>query len=82
MPQNPDQWTQDDAVKLRQYIASHPKFLRVLNLRRPKIEGNTMESRAVTGSDMNGFLAATDAIDDMQRDISTGGDVGGYIDGR
>lgn len=80
MANDPDQWTQDDAIKLRDYIASHPKFLRVLTkTHRPKIEGNTVEARAVTGSDMNGFLVCIDAIDAMQRDPANNVDNAGFI---
>lgn len=79
MPQDPDTWTQTDAVGLRDYIAAHPKFLRCLQKRRPKIEGTTMEARAVTGSDANGFLAALDEIDAMQRDPNQFADDAGYI---
>lgn len=67
-PNDPDSWNQSDAVQLRTYIASHPKFIRVLAKRRPKIDGDTMEARAVTGSDVKGFLDCMDAIDALQRD--------------
>ena len=77
---DPHKWTQADAIKLREYIASHPKFLTVLmKSHRPKIEGVTVEARAVTGSDMNGFLICVDAIDAMQQDPIAGNDSAGFI---
>lgn len=79
-PEDPDDWTIDDAVALRQFIGNNPKFLRVLNKRRPKIEGVTMEARAVSGSDMNGFLIAIDAIDALQRDPNAGQENAGYLE--
>lgn len=63
------EWTQTDAVNLRTYLAANPKFLTILmDVHRPRVEGNTMEARAVTGSDLNGFLLAIDAIKAMQGD--------------
>lgn len=76
---DPDTWTQNDAITLREYTSKNPKFLRVLAKRRPKIEGNTMEARAVTGSDVNGFLSALEAIDSMQRDPNAGTESAGFL---
>lgn len=78
MDQDPDTWTLSDAIKLRQFIAENPKFLRALAAYRPKIEGTTMEARAVTGSDANGFMAAQDAIAIMQRDPTPQSDIAGF----
>lgn len=78
MDQDPDTWTIADAVALRSFIAGNPKFLRVLSSYRPKIEGTTMEARAVTGSDANGFMAAEDAIKLLQRDPSPQSDNAGF----
>lgn len=78
-PNDPDAWSQSDAVKLRNYILEHPKFMRVLAKRRPKIEGSTMEARAVTGSDVNGFLACMDTIEALQRDPDILSEDAGFI---
>lgn len=72
MAQDPFAWNQNDAIALRKFIGDNPKFLINLGRKRPKIEGTTMEARAVTGSDANGFLAALEAIDTMQRDPQQG----------
>lgn len=79
MADNPDKWNQGDAVRLRAFIADNPKFLRVLGKRRPKIEGATMEARAVTGSDVNGFLAAIEVIEELQQDPMPNSDNPGFI---
>jgi len=78
-PTDPDNWNQSDAVKLRSFIMENPKFIRVLMKRRPKIEGDTMEARAVTGSDVKGFLDCMDAIDSLQRDPEASNEDAGYI---
>lgn len=80
---NPVIWTQQDAVSLRTYIASNPKFLLILQRdHRPKIEGNTMEARAVTGSDVKGFFDAIDAITAMQQDPDKQTDEAGFLDNK
>lgn len=78
MDQDPDTWTVADAVALRSFIANNPKFTRVLAKQRPKIEGATMEARAVTGSDANGFMLALDVIDTLQRDPVPQSDNAGF----
>lgn len=77
--QDPDEWTQRDAIALRDFIAGNPKFLRVLVKRRPKIEGSTMEARAVTGSDVNGFLLAAEAIETLCLDPHQGVEDAGFL---
>lgn len=79
MAQDPDQWTIADAVALRLFLGDNPKFLRVLGKRRPKIEGATMESRAVTGSDANGYLLALDEIESLMREGIESSDNAGFI---
>lgn len=61
-----DTWTINDAVALRGYIFANPKFLRILTSRRPAIEGHTIEERAVTGSEANGFMIALEEIEALQ----------------
>jgi hypothetical protein len=76
---DPDTWTIADAVALRSFVSENPKFIRVLAKRRPKIEGDTMESRAVTGSDVKGFLDCMDVIDALQRDPDATNENAGFI---
>jgi len=73
-------WTLNDAIALRDFLNRNPKFLKVLSERRPKIQGVTMESRAVTGSDANGFLLAVDAIEALQQDPQEDGDSAGFLE--
>lgn len=68
MARNPSAWNQADAVELRTYIAKNPKFLKEMTNRLPTIEGTTMEARAVTGSDCNGFIQAIREIERMCQD--------------
>ena len=75
----PNIWTDHDAIALRTFIAANPNFLNALAARRPKIEGVTMEARAVTGSDANGFMAAIEAIEALQRGPVQGSDDAGFI---
>lgn len=75
----PDEWSQQDAVKLRTFLNDNPRVLRKLWSMRPKIEGQTMEARAVTGSDLNGFFICWDALDQMQQDPPRS-DNAGHID--
>lgn len=77
---DPDQWTENDAVKLRTFISDHPKFLRILAKRRPAIKGDTMEARAVTGSDVKGFLDCIDEIEKMQRADYQGDKPAGFVE--
>lgn len=71
MANKPESWTQADRVELRNFIAKNPRFMRELTRRRPTIEGETMEHRAVTGSDVKGFFDAIEAIEKMQEDPPT-----------
>jgi hypothetical protein len=80
---DPDKWTQGDAIALRSFLNHNPKFLRVLtDKHRPKIEGNTVEARAMTGSDAKGFFDCVDAIKVMMQDPTENPDDAGFIDGR
>lgn len=78
--QDPMIWRQEDAVALRRFITDNPKFLIALGRRRPRIEGLTMEARAVTGSESLGYMTALENIDDLQRDPVQSTEEAGFID--
>lgn len=77
---DPDQWLQSDAVSLRQFLGDNPKLMRVLAKRRPKIEGSTMESRAVTGSEAAGFIKAVEEIEALCLDVTRSTEEAGFVE--
>lgn len=80
MANNPYTWTLDDAIALRKFISDNPKFLLRMNKLKPRIEGSTMEARAVTGSDVNGYLLALENIENMQKDPMINANDAGFIE--
>jgi CDP-diacylglycerol pyrophosphatase len=63
------EWTQNDAVELRNHLAKQPKFMRVLASKLPRNkDAMTIEAAAVTGMQMEGFLLALNAISAMCED--------------
>lgn len=68
MAQNPPTWSDADKVALRNFVASNPNFTAELMRRLPKIEGNTVEARAMTGSDVKGYIDCIETITSMQQD--------------
>ncbi len=78
--QDPDQWTESDAVKLRAFLSECPKFKDIMRARLPKIDGATVESRAMTGSDVKGYLEALDTIDNLKRGASFQNEGAQFID--
>jgi hypothetical protein len=64
----PSPWNPNDRVALRQYLANNPKFLAELEAQKPKITGTTLEERAVSGSDRNGYDLIRDLILSMSTD--------------
>lgn len=61
-------WNANDRVALRQFLGANPKFLAELELRKPKITGTTLEERAISGSDRNGYDLMREVIDAMITD--------------
>lgn len=68
MPNDPYEWTQTDAIALRNYIGQNPKFIHRLRKTAPKVKGSTMEERAMTGSELKGRTDTIEEIDKMQKD--------------
>lgn len=77
---NPFTWSEKDAIALRTFISGNPNFLRAMRARVPEITGTTMEARAVTGSEAQGFINALKAIEQLQQDPHPEGDNAGFID--
>lgn len=64
-------WRPDQAVALRQFIAGNPNFLPLLEQRICKCEGDTIEERAVTGSEAQGSRNTIQDVRDMAVDQPT-----------
>lgn len=77
--QDPETWTQADAVALRTFLSDNPKFLIALANRRPKSKGDTMEARAVSGSEAEGHLGSIEIIKTMCNDPLPQSDDAGFI---
>lgn len=72
--QNVD-WTRDDEVALKTFLTTNPKFLANLRSRIPKIEGNSIEARAVSACEHKGGEEIINAILEMATfDESSGED--------
>ena len=73
-------WTQTDAISLREYIKSNPNFIKELKARTPKIEGETTEATALSAMRHQG---AEDIIKIIENDLTLdirSGDQAGYVD--
>lgn len=53
----------NEKVLLRDFLSKCPNFLKELKESAPKCEGKTMEERAVTGSERQGWQNAVDHIE-------------------
>ncbi len=47
-------WTEADGINLRLFLRSNPKFMVALRDRFPKINGATIEERAMSASEVSG----------------------------
>lgn len=63
-------WTPDDRLRLREFLRANPTFLRYLYRHKPKIEGTSLESRAVTGSEQSGWTNCMELIEELAVDPS------------
>lgn len=67
MPANPlTQWDDNDAALLRNFLDKCPRFLPTLQSKRPRVTANqSMEARAMSGSEVKGAEDLLAAIDQM-----------------
>lgn len=66
MPANPLLWGDDDAATLRAYLDKNPRFLAELRARAPRMtKTETMEARAMSGSEIKGAEQIFAAIDKL-----------------
>lgn len=59
------EWSEQDKVNLRRFLASNPKFLNLLKKDRPKVESKGFEAAALEGHRKQGFEDAIDRIESM-----------------
>lgn len=80
MPQ-PNHWSDTDALNLRQFLQSNPRFRRELANRLPKpTELQTLEARALSGERREGardIIAAIDSMANMPDEVP---ETGPFID--
>lgn len=61
-------WTVTNAVSLRDLIKKNPAFIAVLEQAAPKCEGDTLEKRAVSGAERQGWQNCIAKIKAMMED--------------
>lgn len=64
-----ENWTPQDGIYLREFIAKCPNFKRAVEKKRPKCQGETVEASGLSGRERKGWDDALEfIIDDLAAD--------------
>lgn len=72
-------WGDTDRVALREFLNKHPHFIPHLELAKPACEGDTLEKRALSGSEKEGAEKILQKLDTLAQDENTNNEEPGFI---